>query len=359
MRAEWIIVDAVADRVMSLLNVGEATYKGVSVRKNLSRRARGLLYERLEDAVLHGTVYDEEREYEGQRWRVVVVPILSPTTHTPVGARAVYVEAGQPVPPAPELGAMEWVITPDGQRSSAWDRAMYGIYELNPEGPTATQVNPGVWLAQFVAREDQARIIKLIATSVDRAQMLGRSIIAYHIVTLHSRKTKLLEMSVSKHHAEDGHIYLRGFTREIPAADGDETMPGEVEHLASAAEAWSELLADIPLARIDWRNHRLFEVSLGWHRAGLADPGEGGLLELIEVVDRERVRAAMESYHGREGVGKVERVLMRTSAGDERLVDLTFRSLPSRYGIMRVHPCAQELSLCVAHQAGLEECSTP
>lgn len=341
MRGQWIIVDAVTDRVMSLLNIGEASFKGASVRKNLSRLARELLYDRLEDAVVLGAVFDEEQVADGQRWRVVVVPILSPTTRVPVGARGVFVEAGQPVPPAPEVGAMEWVITPDGQRTSEWDRTMYDIYELNPEDPTATRVNPGVWLAQFVAQEDQARIIELIATGMDRAQMLEREIIAYRVVTAHSRRTKRLEMSVSKAHSASGHIYMRGLTREVAAASCDDERVERGADMAMATEAWGELLADIPLARIDWLTHRLFEVSAGWHEAGLADPGQDGLLELVDEAHRGRVQAAMDTCRRGEVVERAERVRVCTAAGEPRVVDISFRALSGHYGAVRIHPSGE------------------
>lgn len=339
MRAQWIIVDSAPGRVMSLLHVGCKAFKGVSVRKNLSRRARELLYEPLEAAVLHGVACDDERLHEGQRWRVVVEPILSPMTSTPVGARGIYVGVEEQVPPAPEVGSMEWVFTADGHRSSEWDRTLYGIYELDRDDPALPEGHPGGWLAQYVAREDQARLIKLIATAADGAQLSDRQIVAYRIVTARSKQKKLLQMSASMDRDGAGRVYLRGFTREIPVLSIEGVLSDEVGDFATTAEAWSDLLADIPLARIDWLTYQLFEVSQGWHEAGLADPGGSSLLEVVHEDHRRRVEAVMETCQEHEAVARAEQVPVRTRDGEQRVVDLTFRSLPSRYGIMRVHPC--------------------
>lgn len=337
MQGQWIVVDAVPDRVMSLLQVGDKFYKGTSVRKNLSRGCRTMLYDRLEAAVLEGTAVETVEEMDGQRYQVLVRPILSPHSQTPVGAMGIYLPEGEPIPPRPQVGSMEWIVTADGQRQSMWDRTMYSIYGMDPSDPNVQSVPPGMWLAKFVAREDQDRLLKLIADGITTAAISDRALISYHILTLHGKSKKLLEMSVAKHVA-DGKIYLRGLTRQIPAVSGTDVLPGEVSAPQSALDAMVELMGDVPLAQVDFRNWQLFQVSPGWAEAGLQDADTHSLLEMVHPDQRESVREQLEQRDEEAPVGTLQEVRMRSVVGNDRLVDISYRALPNRYAMVRIQP---------------------
>lgn len=337
MLGQWIVVDAVPDRVMSLLQVGDSFHKGVSVRKNLSRGARSLLFDRLEKAVQEGAAVDTVAELDGQPMRVVVQPILSPASGTPVGAMGVYLPVGQPVPPRPQVGSMEWTITPDGQRSSVWDATMYSIYGMNAEDQEVQAVPPGMWLAKYVAREDQDRLLKLISDGIATASITDRALISYHIVTLHGKSKKLLEMSVAKH-VGDGNIYLRGLTRQVPSVLGTDVLPGEVSAPQSALDAMVELMGDVPLAQVDYRNWELFQVSPGWAEAGLEDPESSSFLDMVHGDQREVVRQALESRDEASDIDCLKDVRMRSTYGKDRVVDISYRVLPNKYAMLRILP---------------------
>lgn len=334
MQGQWIVVDAVPGRIMSLLQVGKSFYKDASVRKNLSMVDRGLLLARLEDAITRGYAFDGAEEHIGHRWHVVVRPILSPYSQHPVGALGIYVKAGDPLPPAPLVGSMEWVIEPGGARFSQWDQAMYEIYHLDPTDPAVGHVSPSLWLARLVAQEDQNRLQKLIAEGLE-TQVTTRAVISYHVLTLPERRKTLLEMSVQKHVEADGTILLRGITRQVPGASQD-VLPAEVDAPGSALDAMVELTQDIALAQVDFRDWRLFQVSPGWHDAALADPQECTFLSLLHEEDRERVRAALEDQREEANLAVVAGVKMLTTDRSYRLVDVLYKVLPHRYAMVRV-----------------------
>lgn len=337
MQGQWIVVDSVPDRVMSLLQVGDKFYKGTSVRKNLSRGCRTLLYDRLEEAVLRGTETATVDEMDGQQMQVLVRPILSPHSKTPVGAMGIYLPVGEPIPPRPQVGSMEWMVSADGQRQSWWDRTMYSIYGMDAADPNVQSVPPGMWLAKFVAREDQDRLLKLIADGITTASISDRALIGYHIVTLHGKSKKLLEMSVAKH-VEGDTIFLRGLTRQVPAVSGTDVLPGEVSAPQSALDAMVELMGDVPLAQVDFRNWQLFQVSPGWAQAGLQDANTHSLLEMVHPDQREAVREELERGEEDAPVGCLEAVRMRSVVGNDRVVDISYRVLPNRYAMVRIQP---------------------
>ena len=334
MQAQWIVVDSVPGRTMSLLQVGDDFYKDASVRKNLSQVARVLLRARLEDAVLRGCHFDGTEAQGGRTWRVVVRPILSPYSHYPVGALGIYVEHGHPLPPAPLVGSMEWVVDPTGERFSQWDRAMYEIYHLDPSDPAVEKVSPTLWLSRFVAQEDQDRLQKLIAEGLETT-VTNRAVISYHVLTPPERRKKLLEMSVQKHVQDDGKILLRGITRQVPGA-GQDVLPVEVDAPSSALNALAELTQEIPLAQVDFRDWRLFQVSDGWHIAGLGDPQEHTLLELVHLEDRKRVQAALEAQREDADLGAVVDIKVRMNSGCYRQADMSYKVLPHRYAMVRL-----------------------
>ena len=334
MQDQWIVVDSVPGRTMSLLQVGDTFYKDASVRKNLSQVARLLLRERLEDAVLRACCFDGEQTHGGHTWHVVVRPILSPYSHHPVGALGVYVEHGHPLPPAPVVGSMEWVVDPSGERFSQWDRAMYEIYHLDPADPDVEKVSPALWLSRFVAQEDQDRLQKLIAEGLE-TPVSTRAVISYHVLTPPERRKKLLEMSVQKHVQDDGKILLRGITRLVPGASHD-VLPVEVDAPGSALNALVELTQEIPLAQVDFRDWRLFQVSHGWHIVGLGDPQKYTLLELIHHEDRARVQTALEAQHEDADPSAVTGVKVRMSSGCYRQADVSYKVLPHRYAMVRL-----------------------
>jgi hypothetical protein len=337
MQGQWIVVDSVPARVMSLLQVGDTFFKGASVRKNLSREGRQLLFDRLEDAVQHGTSIEVVEEVAGQCWRVVVRPVLSPYSEVPVGALGIYLPEGEPIPPRPQVGSMEWIVSPDGQRRSIWDRTMYSIYGMDPLDQGMQTVPPGMWLAKFVSREDQDRLLKIIAEGLE-AELSDRGLISYHIVTLHGKSKKLLEMSARKYQGENGTVYLRGLTRQIPATQGSDVLPGEVSAPQSALDAMVELVGDVPLAQVDFRTWQLFQVSPGWTEAGLGDPQTLTLLEMIHDDQRETVREQLEQRAEEAPVGTLEGVRMKSQFGHHQIVNISYRVLPNRYAMVRIQP---------------------
>lgn len=336
MQGQWIVVDSVPKRTMSLLQVGDTYYKDASVRKNLSQAARLLLRGRLEKAVSVGEPFEAIEDHAGQSWHVVVRPILSPHSEHPVGALGIYVAEGEELPPAPLVGSMEWVIMPSGERFSQWDQAMYKIYDLDVADPTVGEVSPAIWLGKFVAQEDQDRLQKLIAEGLE-TPVSNRAVISYHVLTSPERSKKLLEMSVRKYVEDDGRILLRGITREVSSETSTEdVLPAEVDAPDSAVEAMAELTQDIPLAQLDFRDWRLFQVSRGWATAGLGDPQENSLLELLHSDSQAQVRAALEGHSENQHPGVIAEVELRMGDGSYRKADLMFKVLPHRYAMVRV-----------------------
>ncbi|HEX9089648.1 MAG TPA: hypothetical protein VF867_19305, partial [Arthrobacter sp.] len=107
--SEWILVDHLNKEQSGLLSIGRDNYHGASVRKNISALARELLVDRIRVVADTITVIDETVTRRGVDYRVRVEPIVSPASSGLVAVLAIFVHAGEELPPRPVVGALEWV----------------------------------------------------------------------------------------------------------------------------------------------------------------------------------------------------------------------------------------------------------
>lgn len=295
-RRQWTLVDHLNKEQSGLLGIGRDNYHGASVRKNLSALGRDLLIDRIRVVADTATAIDDTVERKGVTYRVLVEPILSPTSGTLVAVHGVYFPAGEEVPERPIVGALEWDIWDDGRVQTTWDDNMFRLYEISRTGSASPTGDMNQWVSQLIAPEDRARM-KLTIDSGIKDSNGKRYFVHYRIITRQGTANpgvKNLEVSSSCNPDPVLPLRrLRAITREVP-----ELIPAinpEFGDTGGLMRAIFELSTDTVLAAVDIRRWQTFMTSRSWEAFGIQIPQYGYLPHVIHPDDFTAFREASQS----------------------------------------------------------------
>lgn len=292
----WVLVDYLNKEQSGLLSIGDMHFHGASVRKNLDANGRELLIDRIRAVVESGIGVDEVVQRRGDSFRVLVEPVLSPTSQTAVGVLAIFLREGEDLPPRPVVGSMEWLIWDDGRVEAAWDDSMFTLYEISHTGSASPTGDMNAWVGQLIAPEDRARM-KLTIDAGIRQSNGRRYFVHYRILTrTGSALPGIKNLEVASSCNPDPVLPMRrliGITREVP-----ELTPAinpEFGDTGGLMRAVFDLATDHALAAVDVRRWQTFMTSNSWHTLGLQSPQYGYLPHIIHPDDFETFREAVQS----------------------------------------------------------------
>lgn len=301
-RGQWIVVDYLNKEQSGLLNVGKVNYHGASVRKNLSPLGRELLVDRIRIVADTAITIDNVHTRRGHDFRVVVEPILAPTSRVLVAVQAVYVPADQELPERPVIGALEWNIWDNGEIETTWDDNMFRLYEIDRGGSASPTGDMNQWVNQLIAPEDRARM-KLTIDSGIKDSNGKRYFVHYRIITRQgSANPGIKNLEVSSSCNPDPELpvrRLRAITREVPALI-PAINPGFGD-TGGLMRAIFELSTDVVLAAVDVRRWQTFMTSRSWEAFGIQSPKFGYLPHIIHPDDFTTFRESVQA----EGVDPV------------------------------------------------------
>ncbi|MCU6481290.1 hypothetical protein [Arthrobacter sp. A2-55] len=295
---QWILVDTLNDAQLGLLSIGDTNFYGGSLRKNLDSRGRELLIDRIRRIVGTGQHITEHDEYGGERWQVIVEPIVSPVNQVVIGVLAAYHQEGEALPPRPVVGSIEWEIHEDGRRiETVWSNEMFTLYEVPRSGAGSATGDMSGWISQFIAPEDRARM-KVVIDGGIAAPDGQRHLISYRILTRDGEDnpgSKQLEASGRVFIDENRPVkWLRSITREVSGLSP--RAPQELDmNSAALVRAAFELSADRALIAIDLSCWQIFMTSPNWSSFSLRSPRYGYLPHTIHPDDYQRFRTLCQA----------------------------------------------------------------
>lgn len=280
----WVLVDYLTRDQPGLLSIGSENYHGASLRKNLSPLGRELLVDRIRVVAETGTSLDDTIEYRGQNYRVMVNPVLAPTSGIPVAVQAVYFPADEPVPGRPLAGALEWIISNTGRIDTAWNDDLFGIYEIDRHGASPTG-DMNQWVSQLIAPEDRARM-KITIDAAIKSGNAQRYLVPYRIVTRYDTDNpgeQNLEVCGRVFPLPDqGVKVLRGITRQVSEITPSPITPGFGDYQSSSLlRAVFDLSGDQVLAAVDTSCLQMFMTSRSWDEHNLEMPRYGFLPHIV------------------------------------------------------------------------------
>lgn len=286
MQGQWVIIGSdLTRRAVRLLQNGDQSFSGRSVRKNFRKTQRVLLLDPLEEAALAGIDTDQLVMYQGQEYHVRVCAVVSPYSKRPVGAYGTYVRAEHTLPPEPIIGGLEWHI--QGEREIYWDRNLASLYGMDPntlhpvQGSDPTIFHPPQeWLTHWVDAAGQNRLHKLISIAASGAAA-GTWVISYTISHPTTGKTRTLELAACNVRRDDGAMTFHGMSREVDE-EKESDLPEELQDPPSRLDALVELTADIPLAKVKAQTGEPVQLFPGWRLSGLPNLWDNHLYDLIE-----------------------------------------------------------------------------
>jgi hypothetical protein len=256
------------------------------VRKNLSALGRELLVDRLRLVAETAVAIDMTVTRRGEDYRVIVEPILSPTSRMLVAIQGTYFPAGEEVPERPVIGALEWNIWDDGRVETVWDDNMFRLYEISRTGSASPTGDMNQWVGSLIAPEDRARM-KLTIDSGIKDSNGKRYFVHYRIITrMGTDNPGVKNLEVSSSCNPDPALplrRLRGITREVP-----ELIPAinpEFGDTGGLMRAIFELSTDVVLAAVDIRRWQTFMTSKSWDSHGIQLPQYGYLPHVIHPDD--------------------------------------------------------------------------
>lgn len=282
---QWVLVDLLNPDHFGLLSIGNSSFEGSSLRKELDPLSREMLIDRIKATTHTGKATRETVTLRGSVWDVLIDPILSPINLAVIGIQAIFDQAGKEFPEKPTIGAIEWMIKDGGDHiSTVWDDNMFSLYGITRSTFSSATGDMNQWVGSLIAPEDRARM-KVVIDGGIAAPDGKRHIVAYRIMT-GAGGSKHLEASGRVFVQRDGPIkWLRSITREvhrltpaIPPTNVDMSSGG----LLHAA---FELTVDRVLIAVDMSWFQIFMVSPTWKRSGLQTPRFGYLPHVIHPDD--------------------------------------------------------------------------
>jgi hypothetical protein len=294
--SQWVLVDHLNKEQSGLLSIGRDNYHGASVRKNLSPLGRELLVDRIRTVAETAVAIDEVVARRGTSWRVLVEPIVSPTTGVLVAVQSVYFPDDETFPERPVVGALEWDIWDDGRVETRWDDNMFRLYEISRTGAASPTGDMNQWVNQLIAPEDRARM-KLTIDSGIKDSNGKRYFVHYRIITrMGTDNPGIKNLEVSSSCNPDPVLpvrRLRAITREVPQLI-PAINPGFGD-TGGLMRAIFELSTDVVLAAVDVRRWQTFMTSRSWEQFGLQYPQYGFLPHIIHPDDFTAFREAVQS----------------------------------------------------------------
>ena len=283
-RGSWVLVDYLSRDQPGLLSVGDENFHGASLRKNLSPLGRELLVDRIRVVAETSIGMDDIVSRRGEDFRVVVTPVLAPTTDMLVAVQAVYVPEYASLPKRPLAGALEWIVSGAGRIDTAWNDDLFGLYEIDRAGASPTG-DMNQWVAQLIAPEDRARM-KITIDAAIKSGNSQRYLVPYRIVTRYGTDNPgVRNLEVSGRvvpNADKGIKMLRAITREVHEVTQSPITPGFGDYQSSSLlRAVFDLADDQVLAAVDTSCWQTFMTSRSWDRRELQSPRFGYLPHIV------------------------------------------------------------------------------
>lgn len=340
----WVLIDTLIEDHLTLMSIGDVDYSEASVRKNLDVMGRELLLPGVREVLAGVPSIHEEIENRGSKWTVRIEGILSPINKSVIAIRAIYVRAGDPIPPAPMVGGIEWRIMDGGHIDTVWDDTMFALYEVQRSGSGSGTGDMNGWVNYLIAPEDRARMKVVIDTGIGMPDG-KRHIIAYRIITRSKSDnpgSKQLE-AVSKVVVDDelGIKWLRSFTREV--TNLNPMLPQEMDiQSAALVQATFDLISSKAMFAVDTTTWQVFLASKGWRQFNLQKPQSSYLPNSIHPDDFSQFAEVCSAASHSEGARSL-RALQED--GTYRYYDVTassghFNTRGKRYVIISVVPTA-------------------
>lgn len=283
-RGNWILVDYLSRDQPGLLSIGQENFHGQSLRKNLSALGREVLVDRIKVVAETAAPIDDVISRKGEDLRVLVVPVLAPTSGMLVAVQGVYFPVEQRPPVRPLAGALEWVISGAGRIDTAWNDDLFAIYEIDRAGASPTG-DMNQWVSQLIAPEDRARM-KITIDAAIRSGNSQRYLVPYRIVTRYGTDNpgvRNLEVSGRVIPNQDKGIkLLRAITREVHEVTQSPITPGFGDYQSSSLlRAVFDLADEQVLAAVDTSCWQTFMTSRSWDRRDLQSPRFGYLPHIV------------------------------------------------------------------------------
>lgn len=283
----WVLIDTLIEDQLTLMSIGEVDYAEASVRKNLDVMGRELLLPGVKEVLASGSPIQTEIENRGAMWSVRIEPIHSPINKIVIAIRAIYVPAGEPIPPAPVVGGIEWRIMDDGHIDTVWDDTMFALYEVQRSGSGSATGDMNGWVNYLIAPEDRARMKVVIDNGIGKPDG-KRHTIAYRIITRSksrnpgSKQLEAISRVLIDH--ERGIKWLRSFTREV--TNLNPSFPQEMDNQSTALlRATFDLVNSKAMFAIDTTTWQVFMTSKEWRQFGLQKPQSSYLPNSIHPDD--------------------------------------------------------------------------
>jgi hypothetical protein len=283
-RGEWILVDHLSREHPGLLSVGGSNYHGASLRKNLSPLGRELLVDRIRVVAETATEIDDVVTRRGEDFRVLVRPVLAPTSGMLVAVQGIYSPVVDEVAERPLVGALEWVISNSGRIDTAWNDDLFGIYEIDRTGASPTG-DMNQWVSQLIAPEDRVRM-KITIDAAIKSGNAERYLVPYRIITrFGSENPGVRNLEVSGRVIPDeaaGAKWLRAITREVDEVTPAPITPGFGDYQSSSLlRAVFDLSDSAVVMAVDTSCWQTFMTSKSWDTFGLQHPRFGYLPHVI------------------------------------------------------------------------------
>lgn len=289
---QWVLTDSKG----LLLSVGDEPYKAVSLQQVLDVKARRVLIPAIEETLSSGAPVER---VEGTLV-VRATPITTAKTGSLAAVHGIYREQSHKEAAQPLVGCWEWELDhvhSDRKIHIFWDDKMFQLYELDREDPEFADLVNGKtpmpqWLNHLISFEHRAEMYTYLEQWIQNPNFTV-PIFRYRIMT--GRGETIPSTKHLRFAGEGGAVgddrWLRGITHETPAGEGH-VIPDFVEvHSEEDLLRAAFDLTDAAMAAVDTHTWSLYMWSRQWGKARLADPGNGSLLNLLDLADFGTVQA--------------------------------------------------------------------
>lgn len=285
-RNQWVLLDAQG----RLLTIADIPYSAVAPRQHIDPYARKVLLPMMQEAIATG----EPVEHVDGGVLVSVFPIKTAKTGSLVAVQGIYREITDKMAARPVVGGWEWLIenaySDDRKISIFWNDEMFTVYDLDRDDPQFAHIDNGVtpmpnWLNYLIAFEKRTEMYTYLQEWIKHP---GNTvpIFRYGIIKgLGKVNPSPTQLRFAGDGFRDGTtLWLRGITHEDPT-DGGHVIPDFTEVRSETVLHAAFDLTDDVLALIDTSTWVLFMWSPSWTKVSLADPGNGSLLNVLNLND--------------------------------------------------------------------------
>ena len=272
---EWLLFcGADADRIVQ---AGDFNFGPSAARRASSAPVRMELLPLVEKAFKAGSDISTFVNTDHGVFKAEVHVIKTPLTSTPVAVQALLVEADQPCPPMPLVGAWEWSIELDeaGQltlvRTTYWDGKLFKIYEVSPDTPEhiAGCWEVGTWQRHVISETDGLRLHREIRDGL-REGIGGVRCLTFDVVTgygsakLGKKHLRLVGRIASEN--PPGRLLLQGVSYAVPDTFHENAFERDAGRVDDVLRGTMQLI-DTPLAVVDPDTFEVLLTSPSWKAA--------------------------------------------------------------------------------------------